>query len=385
MVNYKKTPTSFIRALFLAILLVFTAIPSLPAVSSSVCAAGLLSSFEALKNDPDNQIFLGRLYAAEAGATETNLKSFLHDLDSKVRAGGALTGDNIDSQMFAALNEVILWGKHETICDALLQAFPEEITYTLSHKKLHPSLEPLRNAVRASMLEIAPPGGTPDGGGSPGATEGNAKEEDQNADLPEPGQDENGTAPPVSINFVFTDLKGHWAQEKVERLAAAGLVAGVGANSFEPQRPINRAEFTSLLVRALVLPTGGQLHGRFEDVAADTWYFVSVNAAAEAGLVSGVSARQFEPLQPITREQLAVMITAALKAQGRAIEEGSIDLSLTIFQDRQHISPWAQKGVAAAVCTGMLQGRPGGIFEPRAHATRAEAAVLLYNFINMQQ
>jgi hypothetical protein len=75
------------------------------------------------------------------------------------------------------------------------------------------------------------------------------------------------------------------------------------------------------------------------------------------------------------------MVAGALEAQGKTTIAGSDLGRLSIFQDRQHISPWAQKGVAATVAASLIQGRPEGTFAPRDHATRAEAATLLYNLM----
>jgi hypothetical protein len=382
--NRKKKPLHLVLATVLTAVVAVTAVFSLPAACTPARAAGLLSSYEALKNNPANQDFLDRLFAAEAGATAADLESFLHDLDSELRAGGTLTEANFNSKMFSSIKEVVTWREHRTIFKALSEAFPEEIALALSGQ-LHSSLEPLRNAVRDSVLGTTPPennspGG--DGGGDgTGTGTGDAKEEEgENADTTDPEQDENGTESHVPASPVFSDLQGHWAQEKVEKLAAAGLVAGVSPDSFEPQRPITRAEFTTLLVRILATPTSGQLRGHFEDVAAGTWYFASVNAAANAGLVSGVTPTRFEPKQPITREQLAVMLARAMAAQGKTTTAG--EDQLLIFRDRQQISAWARNDVAATVAAGLVKGRPDGSFAPLAHATRAEAATLLYNLVH---
>jgi hypothetical protein len=383
--NRKKKPLHLVLATVLTAVVAVTAAFSLPAACTPARAADLLSSYEALKNNPANQEFLDRLFAAEAGATAADLESFLHDLDNELREGETLTEANFNSEMFSTLQNVITWREHRTIFKALSEAFSEEISYTLSSGQLHPSLVPLRDAVRDSLLGTTSPddnspGDGGSGNGGPGT--GDAREEDdKDADAPDPEQDENGTTSPAPISYRFTDLEGHWAQEKVEKMAAAGLVAGVSLDHFEPRRPITRAEFTTLLVRALSIPTSGQLRGRFEDVAASAWYFAPVNAATGAGLVSGVTATRFEPQQPITREQLAVMVAGALEAQGKTTIAGSDLGRLSIFQDRQHISPWAQKGVAATVAASLIQGRPEGTFAPRDHATRAEAATLLYNLM----
>jgi hypothetical protein len=185
------------------------------------------------------------------------------------------------------------------------------------------------------------------------------------------------TEPTVPPNF--TDMNGHWAQGTIEKLAAQGIVCWITADKFYPNRGITRAEFATMLLRALNLPATTQLRGRFEDVPADAWYFSSVNAAAEAGLVAGISANRFAPNQPITREQLAVMVARALTLRGKTITGD--EAQLTVFKDQKQISTWARKGVAQAIAGKIVGGRPDGTFGPSAPATRAEAATMIYNLL----
>jgi lactocepin len=556
----KKKPLYIFLAVSLAVMVAVPGVFCPPAGPTSALAADIMSSYQALKKDPTSQVFLDRLY--EAGATEADLESFLNDLDGELRRGESLTEANFNSRMFSVLKEVVTW--HPVIFKALSVGFPEEISYTLDKKELHPSLVPLRNAAADSLLGTTPPddkssggGGGGGGGGGEGApadrdtveqkisdqlergasrielepsgssdeivipgsaikkvneadkelhlkfdavkiklpagaisiseqarfsvsikvvkpsqaskavsalsrgqrlagdifeilastdssvqgldfdkevtvtlpyqaSEVKAEEErlldayrfdeeknkwvamkgtvdrswhtvtfstshfsqyavlihDPARDVKpaSSGEDKSGIEPTTPVPVEFSDMKGHWAQEYVEKLAATGIVAGVSPERFEPNRQITRAEFATLLVRALELPATVQLKGRFDDVAAGAWYFAPVNAAADAGLVNGVSATRFEPNQAITREQLTVMIARAMIIQGKTIT-GSED-QLNIFQDQKQISSWARTGIATAVAAGMVQGRPDGTFAPLANATRAEAATLIYNLLN---
>jgi N-acetyl-anhydromuramyl-L-alanine amidase AmpD len=50
---------------------------------------------------------------------------------------------------------------------------------------------------------------------------------------------------------VFNDIKGHWAENSIERLQQLGLVSGDGSGNFYPDKPITRAEVIALLDRVL--------------------------------------------------------------------------------------------------------------------------------------
>ena len=85
--------------------------------------------------------------------------------------------------------------------------------------------------------------------------------------------------------------------------------------------------------------------------------------------MSGYGDRRFGPDDPITREQIAIMTARAMQ-----LEATSEELA---FTDRDDISPWAVKDVAAVVAHGLMRGYPDGTFRPQAIASRAEAAVVI--------
>lgn len=165
------------------------------------------------------------------------------------------------------------------------------------------------------------------------------------------------------------DLTGHWAKDSVMKLMEAGIVSGYQDGSFRPDRTISRAEFTVMLVKALKLESGGEV---FADTASH-WAKDSIATAAAHGIINGYDENSFGPDDPVTREQAALIITRAARAES---SDGAVS-----FTDSAQISPWAQSGVAAAVSGGFFTGYPDGSFRPQNNMTRAEAAVLIVKFL----
>ena len=177
----------------------------------------------------------------------------------------------------------------------------------------------------------------------------------------------------------FIDIQGHWAEKDINTMYQLGLISGVTTFQFEPERPITRAEFAAIMLRALGEGPGSYMTGRFYDVPADTWYFNVVNKAAEIGIISGYSSTRFGPQEPITREQIAGIISRALqlKGKGTSITSSSIEAGLAGFADQRNISAWARSGVAFALENKIVMGRTTTQFAPLATATRAEAAAMI--------
>lgn len=185
---------------------------------------------------------------------------------------------------------------------------------------------------------------------------------------------------PVIPAVKFADISGHWAQSIIEKMAGLEMVSGMSATQFAPERTVTRAEFATLLTKALDIKPAVQLIGRFNDVPTDKWYFTTVNTAASAGLISGYSYSRFGPDDPVSREQMAVMITKALayKGQSSNLSEADTTSMLTGLSDKNSISPWARSGVALMMQQAIMKGRGNAEFAPRANATRAEATVLIH-------
>ena len=185
------------------------------------------------------------------------------------------------------------------------------------------------------------------------------------------GSGSSGESNQNVTNAIFKDTAGHWAQADIEELYGRGIVAGVTADTFEPERQITRAEFATLAVKALGL--SDSTSAGFADVTEGAWYFDSVNAAANAGLIVG-SDGYFRPDDVITREEMAVIIAKAYAlCGGEAGESGAIDR----FSDKDQIASWAQASVDMVTGAGLISGMTPSTFGGQNFTTRAQAAAVI--------
>lgn len=181
----------------------------------------------------------------------------------------------------------------------------------------------------------------------------------------------------VQHQKTFEDLQGHWAKSDVELLASKFIIQGATETRFSPNDLITRAEFAALLVRALGL-SEDQSSANFSDVDLTKWYTGSVGAAAKAKLVSGYEDGSFAPNQDISREQMAVMISNALKFVNKDIDVSDTQENvLKNFKDQQTISDWAQNSIAQAFDAKIIIGMADGMFAPKSEATRGQAARMI--------
>jgi len=147
---------------------------------------------------------------------------------------------------------------------------------------------------------------------------------------------------------------------------------------FEPERSITRAEFVTLLIRAMGLSPDNS-GNKFKDVDADAWYAAFVNAAQKAGLVDGFEDGTFRPNDPITREQIVVFLYRAIQKIGKPI--GEAEEIPDQYSDRDDVSDWAKTAFARLIEAGIVKGMSDTELAPSESTTRAQTAVLLHRVL----
>jgi hypothetical protein len=99
-----------------------------------------------------------------------------------------------------------------------------------------------------------------------------------------------------------------------------------------------------------------------------------------AGLVSGYGGGQFGPDDLVTREQMATMAAQVLLTrQKAACPDPAVTIAiLAKYQDQGSVDSWARSAVALTIEQGIIRGRTVDTVAPQARATRAEAAMVIW-------
>ncbi|MFD2612070.1 endo-1,4-beta-xylanase [Paenibacillus gansuensis] len=182
----------------------------------------------------------------------------------------------------------------------------------------------------------------------------------------------------IEFHKGFSDIARSYAEDAIEALASKQIVQGKEGGRYSPHDTLTRAEFVSMLARAAGVHSAS-LSQSFTDVPAGKWYAKDVNAAAEAGWITGGGDGSFLPEQIITREEMAVMAVKAL-LQIHPEAGSKTGSSIQMFKDETSGSLWAVHYIDLSRKTGILSGSPEGLLAPRLKADRAQAAVLLHKW-----
>ena len=218
---------------------------------------------------------------------------------------------------------------------------------------------------RETLVSNSSSGGGSSGGGSSSGNNGSQTEE---PDEPSGTQDEN----------VFSDVSSSaWYAEAVNYVYENGLMTGISSTQFAPNNTLTRAMVVQTLYAMANKPavSGSE---NFTDVSSGDWFADAVTWASANGIVSGYNATQFAPNDPLTREQLALILYGY--AQMRGYNTTQSGTSIQKFTDYGSISAWALEAMDWAVNAGLLSGKGNGVLDPTGTATRAEVAQILMNF-----
>ncbi|MGE4284476.1 MAG: S-layer homology domain-containing protein, partial [Clostridia bacterium] len=173
----------------------------------------------------------------------------------------------------------------------------------------------------------------------------------------------------------FDDITKHWAKKDIEIIIGRHITNGVDNNNFKPDLSITRAEFVTMLVRALNLKTtSGKI---FEDVPASAWFKEYIQEAYAAGIIRNSDSDHFSPTDFITREQMAEML---VNAYSYASDKNIGDMRTTQqirFKDEEMADNSVGNSIILANALKLMVGNPDGTFAPKANATRAQTAVTI--------
>lgn len=170
-------------------------------------------------------------------------------------------------------------------------------------------------------------------------------------------------------------MAGHWAESFIKRAAAKGIVSGYPDGTFQPNRPVTRAEFTVMLTSALRLEEKGAALTFNDNDQIGAWAKHAIAQAVQAGIINGYEDGSFRPNTPVTRAEMAVMVARAIKLPLRTN-------TTTDFVDDQVIPQWAKGSVEAIRGLSIVSGREGNKFVPNDTTTRAEAATVLLRMVH---
>ena len=177
----------------------------------------------------------------------------------------------------------------------------------------------------------------------------------------------------------FADVaEGAWYDSTVDRITALGFMSGYADGvTFGPDDQVNRAMMAAVVYNICGRPSVDEgVVATFADVDQNAYYAEALAWCEAEGAVEGYGdGTYYGPLDPISREQLAVML---LRISGDQDTSGT---RIDAYADASRVSAFAEEGMRWAVEQGIINGfQPENLLRPTSMASRAEVAAMVLNW-----
>ena len=185
----------------------------------------------------------------------------------------------------------------------------------------------------------------------------------------------------VDVTQMFTDVTKNWAYPGIQYCVTHGIMGGMGDGTFAPTGTTTRAQIVQILYNLEGTPAVSGTTP-FTDLTAN-WYKPAILWAYQNNVVAGTSPTTFAPDQPVTREQIAVILTQYM-FHVLKMERTWTLADLSAFPDGAQVSGWAKEAMQDAVALGLINGTKASdgvvYLDPQGSAQRQQVATILMNF-----
>ena len=185
----------------------------------------------------------------------------------------------------------------------------------------------------------------------------------------------------VDVTQMFTDVEKNWAYPGIQYCVTHGIMGGMGDGTFAPTGTTTRAQIVQILYNLEGTPAVSGTTP-FTDLTAN-WYKPAILWAYQNNVVAGTSPTTFDPERPVTREQIAVILTQYM-FHVLKMNRTWTPADLSAFPDGAQVSGWAKEAMQDAVALGLINGTkaPDGLvyIDPQGSATRQQVATILMQF-----
>ena len=185
----------------------------------------------------------------------------------------------------------------------------------------------------------------------------------------------------VDVTEMFTDVTKNWAYPGIQYCVTHGIMGGMGDGTFAPTGTTTRAQIVQILYNLEGTPAVSGTTP-FTDLTAN-WYKPAILWAYQNNVVAGTSPTTFDPDQPVTREQIAVILTQYM-FHVLKMERTWTPADLSKFPDGAQVSSWAKEAMQDAVALGLINGTKASdgvvYLDPQGSAARQQVATILMNF-----
>lgn len=172
----------------------------------------------------------------------------------------------------------------------------------------------------------------------------------------------------VSVFASFTDMPQGTDGEVLQKAVDNGLIQGFEDNTVRPNAPITRAQMATIMSRAMRAEEVADISS-FVDVKAGDWYYDAMAKAVKMDAFKGDDKKRLNPNNTITRQEALIVLSRIF-----CVPEANAN-ALSVYKDGNKVADWAKKEVSSIAAAGYL-GNISNI-RPNDAMTRLEFAQIM--------
>ncbi|BBI34235.1 S-layer homology domain-containing protein [Cohnella abietis] len=251
-----------------------------------------------------------------------------------------------------------------------LNNFTSSVTYTVYAEDK--SYQDYKVTVRLASPDVVYPPTSPPPTGpvstpAPTATPKPVLNEKLNIDVIKAQVEKATSAPAIAFKDVPKDSPTAKAIELATKL---GIVMGYADGSFHANATVTRAEFATMLVKALGLESTDKAN--FKDTRGH-WAADAIAALHSFGFINGYADGSFKPNQSISKAEIVAILSKVINI--------TLSSNPTKFSDVS--GSWAEDAINKLSDSGIVKGASDGSFKPNAKATRSESLLMILRMLNV--
>lgn len=337
-------------------------------VFCGVYAEGEDSTF--LKLIDVNDSFISKLLMG--GATAEEIEALVNDMDDFVAGFQEnIIMQDIDSFFITILLQTIQQEEHLNVLIAFDSMFQEEMVYMLEERKVPDSMNYFKIILFGDKVTVVAP---PEKEDSP--VMGEPVEE------PEPEPPVIVTPPVEEKISPFSDLSvDSFCFDAVAELNEKGVISGKNDGLFHPDDFIKREEALKMLIKTMLSNENISYSEYIHPGEENLWYAQYLRISRYFSIISGIYDNEyFKPNEYITRQDF---VSVAYRTAVRADKFFPLIIPAADFLDISEFRFYAVEPIEKMFRAGIVRGVGENKFAPDGNITRAEAAKIIYDILNV--
>ena len=182
----------------------------------------------------------------------------------------------------------------------------------------------------------------------------------------------------------YSDMdQNHWAYRSIKFLTEIGVVVGYPDGTYKPDIPVTRAEFASMVIKALGQENTSVAQDiNFNDITPEFWAYNIIQKAVYFDLIPNSKGESFRPFDPVSRAEAITIAVNALTTK-EISQQRANDIVKKAYDDYTQLPAWFLMTAAKANLLDLDVIMPGheGKMEAIRPMNRAEVAELLYRMM----